>query len=90
MSNRALLARGDGAVGFDLDAGKSDFSLMGEVDTGFSWFFGPRFMTYMGYRVLGVTNVALTDNQFIQGIGDVKQSGSLILHGVMVGGGWTF
>jgi hypothetical protein len=90
MSNRALLARGDGVVGFDATANKSDFSLLGEIDTGFTWFFGPRFMAYAGYRVLGVTNVALADNQFVQGIGDVKQSGSLILHGLMMGGGWTF
>ncbi|HEX5443278.1 MAG TPA: BBP7 family outer membrane beta-barrel protein [Pirellulales bacterium] len=90
MSGRSLLARGDGLVGFDVNSHKSDFSLLGEVDTGLTWFVGPRFMTYLGYRVLGVANVALADNQFVQGIGDVKQSGSLILHGVMVGGGWTF
>jgi hypothetical protein len=90
MSNRAILARGDGLEAFDVTAHKSDFSLLGEIDTGFTWFFGPRFMAYMGYRVLGVTNVALGDNQFVQGIGDVQQSGSLILHGVMMGGGFTF
>jgi hypothetical protein len=90
MNNRAVLARGDGLLAFDVTAAKSDFSLLGEVDTGFTWFFGPHFMAYMGYRVLGVTNVALADNQFVQGIGDVKQSGSLILHGAMMGGGWTF
>jgi hypothetical protein len=90
MSNRSVLARGDGVLGFDVNANKSDFSLLGEIDTGFSWFFGPHFMAYAGYRVVGVTNVALSDNQFVQGIGDVKQSGSLILHGVMMGGGWTF
>jgi hypothetical protein len=90
MNGRSTLVRGDGVVGFDVLAHKSDFSLLGEVDTGFSWFFGPRFMAYAGYRVLGVTNVALGDNQFVQGIGDIKQSGSLILHGVMMGGGWTY
>lgn len=90
MSNRAILARGDGALGFDVTAHKSDFSLLGEIDTGFTWFAGPHFMAYAGYRVLGVTNVALGDNQFVQGIGDVEQSGSLILHGVMMGGGWMF
>ena len=90
MSNRALLVRGDGVVAYDITAQKSDFSLLGEIDTGFSWAVGPHFMAYLGYRVLGVTNVALADNQFVQGIGDVKQSGSLILHGIMMGGGWTF
>ena len=50
----------------------------------------------MGYRVLGVTNVALGDNQFLPfladagGFADVKDNGSLILHGATAGLQFTF
>jgi hypothetical protein len=96
MNDRTLLYRGDGVTAYDIAAHKADFSLLGELDTGLTWFVGPRFMAYLGYRVVGVTNVALGDNQFlpyladVDGFAQVKQSGSLILHGAMIGGGWMF
>jgi hypothetical protein len=96
MSGRTLLYSGDGTTAGDISAHKNDFSVMGEIDTGMTFFLRPNLFTYLGYRVVGVTNVALGDNQFLpylidtQGFGEVKQSGSLILHGVMMGGGWMF
>jgi hypothetical protein len=96
MNGRTLLYRGDGAIEYDIAAHKSDFSLLGELDVGFTYFLRRNLFTYLGYRVVGVTNVALSDNQFLPnlddttGFGQVKQSGSLILHGVMLGAGWMY
>lgn len=96
MNDRTLLYRGDFVTTYDIAAYKSDFSLLGEIDTGFTYFFQRGLFAYMGYRVVGITNVALGDNQFLpflsdaQGFSEVKQSGSLILHGVMMGGGVMF
>ena len=96
MNVRTQLYRGDGASAFDIPAHKSDFSMLAEIDTGITFFFRPGFFTYLGYRIVAVSNVALGDNQFLPslsesaGFGQVKQSGSLILHGAMMGAGWTF
>jgi hypothetical protein len=96
MIGRTRLYTGDGIEAYNISAYKSDFSLLGEVDTGFNVFLRPSLFVYMGYRVVGVANIALADNQFqsdlsdTQGFGQVKQNGDLILHGVMMGAGWMF
>ena len=69
---------------------------MGEIDTGLSYSFWNNWRAFIGYRVVGVANVALADNQFLpfladtQGFSEVKQNGSLILHGTFMGVGWLF
>ncbi len=96
MNTRTLLYRGDGVVAYDIPGHKIDFSMLAELDTGFDYFFRNGMFVYLGYRVVGVANVALSDNQFLpyladtQGFHQVKQNGDLILHGVMMGGGWVF
>jgi hypothetical protein len=96
MNVRAHLFRGDGVEGFDILAHKSDVSFLGQIDTGLSYAFTDNLRGFIGYRVVGVANVALADNQFLpyladtQGFGQVKQSGSLILHGALIGVGWVF
>jgi hypothetical protein len=96
MNGRTLLSDGNGNVAYDIEAHKSDFSMLAEIDTGFTYFWRPNVFTYIGYRVVGVSNIALADNQYLpfladeQGFGQVKENGSLILHGVMLGGGFTF
>jgi hypothetical protein len=96
MIGRTRLYSGDGINAYNISSHKSDFSVMGEVDTGFNYFLRPSLFVYMGYRVVGIANIALADEQFLpnlsdtQGFGQVKQNGDLILHGVMMGAGWMF
>lgn len=88
---RNTLNSGTGAQGFDISGSKNGFAMLGELDAGMSYQFSARWRGYLGYRVLGVTNVALGDNQFLPfladagGFADVKDNGSLILHGATAG-----
>jgi len=96
MNCRSMLFTGDGQTGFDIPSHKSDFAFLGEIDSGFSYALTQNLRVIMGYRVVGVANVALADNQFLpyladtNGFAQVKQNGSLILHGAFAGLGWVF
>lgn len=96
MTGRYRNYIGDGTTNYEVIAHKSNFALLGEVNTGINYFLRENVFIYAGYRVVGVTNVALGDDQLQTdlsvptGLSDLRQSGSLILHGVMIGGGWLF
>lgn len=103
MNGRTVVRDGNGNLlvdsfgnTYDIEAHKNDFSMLGEIDTGLTYFWRPNVFTYVGYRVVGIANVALSDNQFLtyeadyQGFREIKENGSLILHGVMLGGGFFF
>ena len=96
MTGRTLLFTGDGQFGYDIPAHKNDVAFLGEIDTGFSYALTPSLRAFIGYRVVGVANVALADNQFLpfladtQGFSELKQNGALILHGAFMGVGWFF
>jgi hypothetical protein len=75
---------------------KTDVSFIGELDAGLSYAFASNWRAFIGYRVVGIANVALADNQFLPfladtaGFAQVKQNGGLILHGAFFGVGWVF
>lgn len=100
MNSRTTLESGNGIIGtindpgpqpFDIYGHKSDVSLLGELDFGLNYAILPNLWVFGGYRVLGINNLALADNQFLpyladaQGYREIKQSGSLILHGGLFG-----
>ncbi len=91
MVVRRLIYRDDGISNPTISAYKSDVSFLGQIDTGINYMIRPNVFAYIGYRIVGVSNVALGDNQFGPALGDdvsateVKQSGSLILHGATFG-----
>jgi hypothetical protein len=96
MTCNAHLFSGDGMQGFNINSTKSDVSFLGEIDTGMNWAITPNFRAYLGYRVIGIANLALADNQFLpfladqQGFAQIKQNGDVILHGGFAGAAWTF
>jgi hypothetical protein len=98
MNCQTLLYSGDGqqGVGFPVSAHKSDFAFLGELDAGLNYAFTPNIRAYFGYRVIGVANVALADNQFLPyladtaGFGQVKQNGGLFLQGGFAGIAYAF
>ena len=77
MNVRTRLIAGR-VTAFDIPAHRSDFSMLAEIDTGITYFFRPGFITYLGYRVVAVTNVALGDNQFLPSLSDNAGFGHLI------------
>jgi len=104
MNGLTQLYRGDGLYAvnqltgdnFNYGAHKTDVAFLGEIDTGFSWAFCRNVQAYVGYRVIGIANVALADNQFLPFLADqagyqqIKQNGALIVHGGMAGIAWSF
>jgi hypothetical protein len=98
MNCQTLLYTGDAVNNptYNIAGHKTDVALLAELDSGFSWTFRDGWRAFIGYRVVGVNNLALADNQFLpfladtQGFSEVKQNGSLILHGAFAGLGWMF
>ena len=88
MNVRNLLYSGNGTITYDFRTSKSDAAFLGQLDVGFNYLLRPNLYGYFGYRVVGVSNLALGDNQFQASFGDIKQSGSLILHGATFGLAW--
>ena len=91
INTRSQLYAGDGTVAFDIRSNEAHFSLLAQLDAGGSYQLNNNWRAFAGYRVIGVTNVALTDNQipaFIAAddeFADVDTNGSLIVHGALTG-----
>jgi hypothetical protein len=95
----ARLYRGDGATAtfattgnaFDLRDGKDDVSMLGQIDLGLAWDFSRHWSANIGYRAVGITGLALADEQIPAFLAaeadwtDVDSNGSMILHGGFAG-----
>jgi hypothetical protein len=87
---------GQNLYAFNLHASQTVCSLLGELDSGAYWWMGPNAQLFFGWRVIGVSNVALADNQFLQYLGDtkgyqtVKSNGEVILTGGFGGVAFAF
>ena len=74
---------------YNIHAPCSDITFLGELDAGFDWAITANWRAFLGYRVIGLANVALADNQYLpfladtQGFSQMKQNGDLILHGIL-------
>ncbi len=85
------LYTGDGYSQFDLQGSKTDVSLLGQLDLGVNYWIKPWCSIYAGYRVVGITSMALADNQFLPYLADTtgfqqpKTNGDLILTGGFAG-----
>ncbi len=90
MTVRSRIYSGNGDVAYDFTDDKTDVAFLGQIDAGVNCHFRSNVYGYAGYRFVGAANVALGDNQFAPSLGDLKQSGSLILHGAFFGLGWLF
>ena len=90
MITRSSIYTGNGVSAYDQTARQSDFSTLGQIDAGMTYAFRPNLRWYLGYRVVGVSNVVLGEPQFTPSVGEIKNSSSLILHGGNVGLAWMF
>ena len=92
VRGRTMLYRGDGLEGFNIQNTENDVSMLGELNLGMEWQPASWFSTYLGYRAVFVSGVALSDAQIppfladARGIEDLDTNGELILHGLMIGG----
>ena len=96
MQQQMRLYRGDGVVGFDLNSTGNDVSFLGQLDLGVQRRIGRYCSLYAGYRVLGISGIALADNQIppflidAPVIRDIDSNGDLILHGGVFGLMWNY
>jgi hypothetical protein len=77
---------------YQVNASDDDLSFAGQFDVGGRWAINNSWSMNFGYRVLGLTgvaiaedNVALGNLQNIDGISDTQTTGSLVMHGGYVG-----
>jgi hypothetical protein len=93
------LYRGDGALAvfsstgntFNLSNNKVDVSMLAQIDLGVSYDITRNWSATIGYRAVGITGLALADDQipaFLAAEGDwtdIDSNGSMILHGGFAG-----
>lgn len=90
------LYRGDGVRGFNISSNTNDVSMLAELNLGVDVRITERLSAYGGYRAIGVSGVALSDNQIppfladSAGIAAIDSNGSLIVHGAMFGLNYAF
>ncbi len=76
---------------YDIDSDKVDVSFLGEMDLGFRYRFGCNWTLTGGYRIMGVSGIALAPNQIPRDFSDIasasqiNSNGNLILHGGYAG-----
>jgi hypothetical protein len=96
ITARNQLYTGDGYSQFDIHSTKNALSLLGELDLGTYFWLSPNCQLFAGWRVIGVSQVALGDNQILPyladtaGYGTIKANGDLILTGGFAGLAFTF
>jgi hypothetical protein len=85
-----------GQTGFDYMNRGGNFAVLGQIDAGTSWQITQRASLFVAYRVTGVSDVVLSDNQVPQYLGDtsamrrINSNGDLILQGIALGGQVAF
>lgn len=90
-TSQTMLYTGDGYTTYDLQGTKNSFSVLSQLDLGGTYLLNQRWMLYGGYRLVAITDLALSDNQFlpyladISGFQQVKTNGGLLLSGVNAG-----
>ncbi len=88
---------GDPTNSFDVNADKTDVSMVGELRLGASYQATCHCRVYGGWRAIGITGIALatdqTPNAFLSAAqmgGYVNSNGSMILHGLQAGVEWNY
>ena len=75
---------------FNFRDAKNDIAFIGELNLGTSFHMTQRSRLNLGYRVIGVSGLALAPNQlnnfnFVPAIRNIQSNGSLLLHGAVFG-----
>ena len=90
-TSETKLYSGNQVTTYDIKGNKDVASFIGQCDVGMTYNVGCHWSLTGGYRVLAVSGVALSDNQFpaflaaTGDLRDVKTNGDLVLHGAFAG-----
>jgi hypothetical protein len=93
-------AAGDGQFGdgstLNVNNNYNRLAMIGQLDLGARWQFSQCFSVNAGYRIVGISGVALVEHQIPTDFNDsyyaskVEADGSLLLHGAYIGGEFRF
>jgi len=91
VHTRAHLYSGDGLEGYDIYGNACDFSFLAQIDAGVNYAITDNWRVFLGYRLIAVSGITLSDNQFPHYLAATDElavpdtNGDLILHGGMAG-----
>lgn len=91
ISHQSRVLRGDGLEAFTIRSHKIDAATLAQLDLGVSASFASWVGGYIGYRVVSVSGMGLSDNQIpanlsdAGGIARIDSNGHLLLHGWTAG-----
>jgi hypothetical protein len=81
---------------FRIRSTENDLAMLGQMDFGVRWLVGSRWSIQGGYRLVGVSGVALTSQNIATDFANYKEcrnintNGSLLLHGAFLGATYCF
>lgn len=96
IDHRVRLGVEDGTSAYNLRVYKTDAAMLGQIDLGTSWQVLPRFSLFAAYRIMGISRIALADNQIppvvadLQAVQHTNTNADLIMHGLVAGGQFVF
>lgn len=96
MTSNQSMYTGSGVYEYNIQASANGFSTLSEIDLGGQYYVTPRFAVFAAYRLIGVSGVALTDNQMQHYLNDfpamqtINRNGNVILQGLYTGVQYNF
>lgn len=96
LGARTIDTTGAVVSGYPARAVRNDIALLAQLDVGVDWVFAANWSARFGYRLVGVSGVALSDQQIpfnLHELGNATQihhTGDLVLHGAFCGINWNF
>jgi hypothetical protein len=81
---------------FDVSSNENEVAFLGELDLALAVYFTPRLIGTVGYRIVGVSGIAVPVDQIprnfagIQDVQDIDTNGSFRLHGLHAGVEYSF
>lgn len=91
MTYDSSIRSGDGFLAYEIYSDKNDFAILSQIDFGTSYNVNNCLRLYGGYRVVGVSGVALSGDQIppladdLENIRNINSNGHLFLHGGFAG-----
>jgi hypothetical protein len=82
---------------FFVESSKDELAVVGQIDLGVRWAMNQRWAFDAGYRIVGMSGVAIAEDnvqrgnfQNLQGIADIQTQGMVLLHGGYAGVTYSF
>jgi hypothetical protein len=91
MDQSSRIYTGTGITAMEIHSDRQIISVLGQLDVGLNYQFACGWSAQAGYRIIGISGIALSDRQipYLQddlfGISDIDHASNLVLHGITAG-----